>query len=151
MNKQEALQILAIMQAAYPNFYKGTKEEAMGTVSVWCTQFSDMPAEIVLMAIHKLIGTNKFPPTVSEVKSKLVSIGYEAEKILHIKRQGGNLTENEIQKICEQFDIKGELIKDSIRCHGSGNINKTFMATYEMENGEKKNEIYQIFVRNTID
>ena len=43
-------------------------------------------------------------------------------------------------RICEQFDIKGRLI--SIDCHGSGNINKTFMATYEMENGEKKNFIF---------
>ena len=87
MTKKEALQILAIMQAAYPNFYKGTPEEATGTVSVWCTQFHDMPAEIVLMAVHKLIGTNKFPPTVSEVKSKLMSIGFEADRLLNINSQ----------------------------------------------------------------
>lgn len=87
MNKKEALQILAIMQAAYPNFYKGTKEEAMGTVSVWCMQFHNMPAEIVLMAVHKLIGRNKFPPTVSEVKEKIVSIGYEADNLLMMNRQ----------------------------------------------------------------
>ena len=88
MNKKEALQVLAIMQAAYPNFFKGTHEEAMGTVSVWCMQFHDMPAEIVLMAVHKLIGTNKFPPTVSEVKAKIVSVGYEATNLLDMCRQG---------------------------------------------------------------
>ena len=100
MNKKEALQILAIMQAAYPNFYKGTKEEAMGTVSVWCMQFHDMPAEIVLMAVHKLIGTNKFPPTVSEVKAKLVSIGYEADNLLYMHRQHDtNLSPQEIEKL----------------------------------------------------
>lgn len=100
MNKKEALQILAIMQAAYPNFYKGTKEEAMGTVSVWCMQFHDVPAEIVLMAVHKLIGRNKFPPTVSEVKSKIVSIGYEADNLLQIHRQcNTNLSPNEVKKL----------------------------------------------------
>ncbi len=100
MNKKEALQILAIMQAAYPNFYKGTKEEAMGTVSVWCMQFHDMPAEIVLMAVHKLIGTNKFPPTVSEVKAKLVSIGYEADNLLNMNRLYDNkLSPNEVKKL----------------------------------------------------
>lgn len=100
MNKKEALQILAIMQAAYPNFYKGTKEEAMGTVAVWCMQFHDVPAEIVLMAVHKLIGTNKFPPTVSEVKSKLVSIGYEADNILHMNRlYDTKLTPAEVKKL----------------------------------------------------
>ena len=50
---------------------------------------------------------------------------------------------NEIQKICEQFDIKGELIKDSVRCHGSGNINKTFIARYIMEDGTIKSFIFQ--------
>lgn len=48
---------------------------------------------------------------------------------------------DELKKICEQFAIKGNLIK--IECHGSGNINKTFMATYEMENGEIKSFIFQ--------
>ena len=41
-------------------------------------QFEDMPGDIVLMAIHKLISTNKFPPTVAEVKEKLKSIHWEA-------------------------------------------------------------------------
>ena len=49
----------------------------------------------------------------------------------------------EIQKICEQFDIKGELIKDSLKCHGSGNINKTFIARYIMEDGTIKSFIFQ--------
>lgn len=47
----------------------------------------------------------------------------------------------EMQKICEQFDIEGKLIK--IECNGSGNINKTFMATYEMNNGEIRHFIFQ--------
>lgn len=78
MTKKEALQILAIMKAAYPNSYSGTAEEAMGTVSVWCMQFQDVPAEIVLIAVHKLISTSKFPPTISEVKEKIKNIHWEA-------------------------------------------------------------------------
>ena len=79
MTKKEALQILAILKAAYPASYNGmTPEEASGTVAVWCMQFQNMPVEIVMMAIHKLIATNKFPPTVSEVKDKIKSIHWEA-------------------------------------------------------------------------
>lgn len=79
MTKKEALQILAILKAAYPSSYNGmTKEEATGTVAVWCMQFADLPAEIVMMAIHKLISTNKFPPSISEVKSKIEKIHWEA-------------------------------------------------------------------------
>lgn len=83
MTKKEALQILAILKAAYPSSYNGmTKEEATGTVSVWCMQFSDVPVDIVLMAVQKLISTNKFPPAISEVKAKIESIHWEAyEKI----------------------------------------------------------------------
>lgn len=79
MTKKEALQILAVLKAAYPASYNGmTQEEASGTVAVWAMQFANMPVEIVMMAIHKLIATNKFPPTVSEVKDKIKSIHWEA-------------------------------------------------------------------------
>lgn len=79
MTKKEALQILAILKAAYPASYNGmTQEEASGTVAVWCMQFDEMPGDVVMMAVHKLIATNKFPPTVAEVKEKLKSLHWEA-------------------------------------------------------------------------
>ncbi len=95
MTKKEALQILAILKAAYPNFYTGTIEEATGTVSVWCMQFNNIPAEIVLMAVHKLISTNKFPPAVSEVKEKITSIHWEAWQEISKRQQLG--TENQAE------------------------------------------------------
>lgn len=83
MTKKEAVQILAILKAAYPASYNNmTKEEASGTVAVWAMQFANMPADIVMMAIHKLISTSKFPPTVAEVKSKIQSIHWEAYDML---------------------------------------------------------------------
>lgn len=79
MTKKEALQILAILKAAYPASYNGmTKEEASGTVSVWAMQFNDVPVDIVMMAVQKAIATNKFPPTVAEVKEKIKAIHWEA-------------------------------------------------------------------------
>lgn len=79
MTKKEAVQILAILKAAYPASYNNmTKEEASGTVSVWAMQFDDVPADIVMMAIHKMIATSKFPPTVAEVKDKIKSLHWEA-------------------------------------------------------------------------
>jgi len=84
MTKKEAAQILAILKAAYPNFYKDmTSEEAQGTVSVWSMQFADISADIVLMAVNKLISTNKFPPTIAEVKEKLTSIHWEVYEKLY--------------------------------------------------------------------
>lgn len=84
MTKDETLRVLAILKAAYPSSYNGmTKREANGTVAVWCTQFADVPVDIVLMAVQKLISTNKFPPAISEVKDKIGSIHYEAYEMLY--------------------------------------------------------------------
>lgn len=47
----------------------------------------------------------------------------------------------DIEKICEQFNIDGTLT--SVDCENSGNINKTFVATYKMNNGETKQFIFQ--------
>ena len=79
MTKKEAAAILAILKAAYPNSYKNmTQEEAMGTISVWAVQFDDMPADIVLMAVHKAISSSPFPPAICEVKAKLSTLYWEA-------------------------------------------------------------------------
>lgn len=48
---------------------------------------------------------------------------------------------NDIQKICEQFNIDGVLI--DIECKNSGNINKTFVATYKMKDGKIEHFIFQ--------
>ena len=105
MTKKEALQILAILKAAYPASYNGmTKEEATGTVAVWCMQFADMPAESVMMAIHKLIATNKFPPSISEVKGKISSIHHEAAEMLY-SNLGEFLSETDKAQYKRVYDL----------------------------------------------
>ncbi len=84
MNNTEAWQILAILKAAYPASYNGmTKKEATGTVHIWEMQFANMPADIVMMAVQKLIATNKFPPSVAEVKDKIKTIHWEAQDLAY--------------------------------------------------------------------
>ena len=88
MNKTEALQILAILKAAYPNSYKGlSKEEALSTAMVWSIQFVDMPAEVVMMAVNKAISSSPFPPSVSEVKKKIGELYWEAEHAVRLWEQ----------------------------------------------------------------
>lgn len=103
MTKQEAATILAVLKAAYPNSYKRmTSEEAMGTVSVWALQFADMPADIVLMAVHKAISTSPFPPAISEVKEKLSTLHWEAYSLMD-KRTGMDAVPEEERKLAEQI------------------------------------------------
>lgn len=105
MTKKEALQVLAILKAAYPASYNGTKEEAAGTVSVWCMQFADVPADIVLMAIHKLISTSKFPPTVAEVKSKISALHWEAYSALSDGMRYKRISEEEKRAYQRIYDL----------------------------------------------
>lgn len=96
MTRKEAAEILAILKAAYPGSYNNmTKQEAMGTVSVWALQFSDISPDIVLMAVQKLISTSKFPPSIAEVKAKLESVHWEAYEKINGSIGGGNLPESE--------------------------------------------------------
>ena len=48
---------------------------------------------------------------------------------------------NDVEKICDQFDIKGTMI--DFKCKNNGNINKTFLVTYKMDDGEIKQFIFQ--------
>lgn len=108
MTQKEATQILAILKAAYPNSYKGmTKEEAIGTVNVWATQFINMPASVVMIAVNKLISTNTFPPSIGEVKEKIRGLYWEAWHALDNHRratEGYTLKSGEVIKLGEPLD-----------------------------------------------
>ena len=78
MTRDETVKVLAILKAAYPASYKGmNKQEANGVITVWSTQFAKIPAEVILIAVQKLIATSNFPPTIAEVKSKLRGLYWE--------------------------------------------------------------------------
>lgn len=98
MTKDETLKVLAILKAAYPANYSGmSRREAEGVVTVWALQFADVSAEIVLMAVQKLISTSKYPPVVSEVKSKISAIHWEAYEALANSKAAATLPE-EVQR-----------------------------------------------------
>lgn len=108
MTREETTKILAILKAAYPNSYRGmTKDEAKGTVAVWAAQFASMPANVVMIAVNKLISTQTFPPSIGEVKEKIRGLYWEAWHMLNANRTYGNLDEktvaqlDEIMRICE--------------------------------------------------
>lgn len=98
MTQKEAVQVLAILKAAYPNFYKDmSKQDAMGTVNIWAIQFANMPADIVLLAVNKLIATSQFPPAISEVKKKFSKLYWEAYESLRVNDVSHNLTAEQIK------------------------------------------------------
>nr|DAJ98122.1 MAG TPA: replisome organizer [Caudoviricetes sp.] len=83
MTRDEAIKILSILKAAYPNSYKGmSKDEANGVVMIWTTQFAKFPANVVLIAVNKLISSSPFPPAISEVRKTMLGMYYESAQML---------------------------------------------------------------------
>ncbi len=114
MTQKEATQILAILKAAYPNSYKGmTKEEAIGTVNVWATQFIDMPVSVVMLAVNKLISTNTFPPSINEVKERIRGLYFEAWGMLkrHSQAIEGFVDRNGVRKTIEADILPPETVQ----------------------------------------
>lgn len=72
MNKDETIAILRILKISYPQFYKDMKkEDAEDTISIWTMMFENDEPKIVTEAVKALIITNKFPPTIADVKEKI--------------------------------------------------------------------------------
>lgn len=73
MNKDETIAILAVIRTAYPNFYRSA-EEIDSAIDLWTMMFVDETAKIVTEAVKALICTNKYPPTIADVKEKIALI-----------------------------------------------------------------------------
>lgn len=128
MTKKEATQILAMLKAAYPNFYKDMgADEAQGTISIWAMQFADLPAEVVLMALNKHISVGKFPPTIAEIKEKITAIYWEAHGKAYPLCENDIVTEEEQQyygrlcKMTEGYKYKDEPKVDELVRLQAGN------------------------------
>lgn len=98
MNRKETAQVLAILTVGYPKYYKNmTDEELQGFVSLWSMQFANIPADIVLMALNKVISQKEqHPPTIAEVKKKLESVHWEAYEMIERHHRLKNLSEGEL-------------------------------------------------------
>lgn len=77
MNKLETLQMLAVLQTAYPQFYsKKTEAELNDAVNLYMIMFEDEPGDLVAMAVKALIKTREstFPPGIGEINAKIQQI-----------------------------------------------------------------------------
>lgn len=77
MTKKEMAEILAVMQANYPDDFRGMSDKAMnGKINLWFMQFRDDDYKEVLAAVmaHIATDTNRFMPPVGVIKAKLVEI-----------------------------------------------------------------------------
>ena len=77
MTRDDTLDLLSILKAAYPNFYRDmTRKDADQVVSLWSEMFKDEPVEVVALAVKAHIATDKkgFPPHIGAIKDAIVKI-----------------------------------------------------------------------------
>ena len=77
MTREQMLDILVVMQAAYPNFYKGmNQKQADAVLDLWATMFADDPLEVVAMAVKSHIANDKkgFPPHIGAIKEAIIKL-----------------------------------------------------------------------------
>lgn len=77
MNRMETMKIMAVLQAAYPQFYaRKAKEELDSIVSLWTEMFEEEAYPTVAMATKALIKTrtSTYPPGIGEITEKIMQI-----------------------------------------------------------------------------
>ena len=68
MDKQQAIEILSLIEGAYPHFMKGTDEQVQAKVKVWMYHLEKMDYERTLENVHEYIALNEYPPAISEIR-----------------------------------------------------------------------------------
>lgn len=108
MTRDDTLDLLSILKAAYPNFYRDmTRKDADHVVSLWSEMFKDEPAELVALAVKAHIATDKkgFPPHIGAIKDAIVKI-QQPDEMTEI--EAWNMVRNAIRSYSwdakEQFD-----------------------------------------------
>lgn len=74
MTRAETIQIMGILQVAFPSYYRNVSTaDASAAVSLWTEMFAADKAELVAAAVKALIATQVegYPPTIGAVKAKL--------------------------------------------------------------------------------
>lgn len=77
MTREETLDLLSVLKAAYPNFYRDmTRKDADHVIDLWFEMFKDEPAGLVALAVKRHIATDTkgFPPHIGAIKDAIVKI-----------------------------------------------------------------------------
>lgn len=75
MTREEIIAVLALLKANYSGALKDmTRQDAEGKINIWTMMFADVDKESMNIAIQKIIATNKYFPTIAEVREVLAEI-----------------------------------------------------------------------------
>lgn len=80
MNKQDTIKVIATIQTAYPNFNKDAESKELNhIINLWQKMFAGDDIYIVGSAIERYILTNKFPPTIADIRFEIARLKNDKE------------------------------------------------------------------------
>lgn len=105
MGIAEMTECFGVMRAAWPSaeIFRQDKDGQLQSIALWARLAADIPAEIGKATVMELVGTRKFPPSISEfleaAKAKMPKLELEAHEaptmeegmkmIAFLERHGG--------------------------------------------------------------
>lgn len=79
MTKAEVNKLLALMKANYSYAFKSmSRQDKILLLNTWTFTLQDLDASMVMIAVMQLISTNKWLPTVAEIREKCKELYYDA-------------------------------------------------------------------------
>ena len=77
MDREQTKYLLAVIYAAYPNYYRGANPQDMSdVVKLWTKMFEEDSPELVIGAVKAFIASDEkgFPPVIGQIKAKIRDI-----------------------------------------------------------------------------
>jgi hypothetical protein len=74
MNKQETIQVIALLAGNYNNIAEKTKEQKSVMVNTWYECLNDLDYKLVLSAVKKTIIESPYPPTIHDIRKNAIEI-----------------------------------------------------------------------------
>lgn len=91
MTRREIVKLMQRIQAVYPFAYRDIDDAtAERAVDMWHRAFSDVPNDIMMMALERLIPKCKYQPSISDFSCLLGDMYYEAFFQLNVAQTFGD-------------------------------------------------------------
>ena len=116
MTTEEVTKILSVLKVAYPNFYRNiTKQEAIETINLYSEMFKNDDGKIVTIAVKELINTLQFPPTIADIKNKMLELTTERKTPSELWGEMEKALKDSIYHSEERFEELSPEVKKIVR------------------------------------
>lgn len=87
MNRQEAAQLLELIELAYPFVYKNMDDRRrLATVRMWAASFPQVPYPVIQECFNRYRLENRYPPTVADINEALRTFHSQARQAAYLHR-----------------------------------------------------------------